>query len=61
MSGIIFTVAALLAGVAILAGGLYYLLREKEDPESRKVYSIASAVGAIIVICIVVKIVALGF
>lgn len=44
----IFTVIALVIGAAILCGGLYYLAKEKEDRESRKIYIITAVVGAVI-------------
>ena len=40
----------LIVGILILCAGIYYLTQEKEDPESRKIYSIVSAVGAVIAI-----------
>ena len=38
-------IIALIIGVLILVTGLYYLSKEKHDPESRKIYGIVSAVG----------------
>lgn len=61
MSGKIFTIAVLLIGAAILAGGLYYLVKEKSDKESRKIYGIISAVGAVVIIGTVIKMIAVGF
>ncbi len=60
MSGIIFATIALLFGAAILGGGLYYLAKEKEDRESRKIYAITAAVGAVIVIGMVIRIAVFG-
>ena len=31
-----------------MGAGIYYLVKEKHDPESKKIYGIAAAVGAII-------------
>ena len=42
------SVIGLVIGVIILIAGLYYLAQEKEDPESRKIYTIVSAIGAVI-------------
>lgn len=39
-------IIALIIGVLILGTGLYYLSKEKHDPESRKIYGIVSAVAA---------------
>lgn len=35
-------------GLLVLGAGLYYLKKEKGDPESKKIYSIISVVGAVI-------------
>ncbi|OPX92559.1 MAG: hypothetical protein A4E53_00424 [Pelotomaculum sp. PtaB.Bin104] len=61
MKGIIFSIVGLLVGIAILGAGLYYLIKEKDDKESRKIYSIVSIVGAVILIGIIVKIIVFGF
>lgn len=46
-------IIGLIIGIFILCMGIYYLVKEKSDPESRKIYSIFSAVGAIItVVCV---------
>lgn len=51
----IITILAFVAGLAILAGGLYYLSKDKDDRESRKIYSITAAVGAILAIAALLK------
>lgn len=61
MSGIIFTIVVFLIGAAILAGGLYYLVKEKNDKEAGKIYGIASAIGAVVMIGTIIKIIAAGF
>ena len=38
----------LLIGILILGAGVYYLAKEKHDPESRKIYTIVSAIGGIL-------------
>lgn len=43
-------IIALIIGVLILGTGLYYLSKEKHDPESRKIYGIVSAVGGVVVV-----------
>lgn len=43
-------IIALIIGVLVLGAGLYYLSKEKHDPESRKIYGIVSAVGAVIAV-----------
>ena len=38
--------------MGILAAGVYYLGKEKNDPESRKIYGVISAVGGVVaVVC----------
>lgn len=41
---------AIVIGVLVLGAGLYYLSKEKHDPESRKIYGVISAVGAVIAV-----------
>lgn len=41
-------IIGLIIGVLVLGAGIYYLVKEKHDPESRKIYTIASAAGALI-------------
>ena len=49
------TILALLVGLFILGGGIYFLAKEKADRESRKIYLITTLVGAVIVLGDVVK------
>lgn len=60
MSGVIFTVLGLLIGIMLLGAGLYYRAKEKSDPESRKIYTVTALIGAVIVIGVVLKILAVG-
>ncbi len=53
----IFNIVGLAIGLMILGAGIYYLVKEKEDRESRKIYSITTVVGAVITIFMVVKII----
>ena len=42
----------LVIGILVLGAGIYYLSKEKKDPESRKIYTVVSIVGAVIaVVC----------
>jgi 4-hydroxybenzoate polyprenyltransferase len=43
-------IIGLVIGVLVLGAGIYYLSKEKEDPESRKIYTVVSIVGAVIAI-----------
>ena len=51
---------ALLIGLAVLAGGIYFLIREKGDPESRKIYLITTLAGVVIFAGAAVKMAVLG-
>ena len=41
-------IIGLIIGILILAAGIYYLAKEKHDPESKKIYATVSAAGGII-------------
>ena len=41
-------IIGLIIGILILCTGIYYLVKEKHDPESRKIYTIAGATGAVL-------------
>ena len=41
-------IIATIIGALILGAGLYYLIKEKKDPESKKIYSIVSIIGGVI-------------
>lgn len=56
----IFNIAGLVIGAMILVAGIYYLIKEKDDPESKKIYSIAAGIGAVIVLAVIIKISILG-
>ncbi len=43
-------IIGLVIGLLVLGAGLYYLSKEKHDPESKKIYGVVSAVGGIIAI-----------
>lgn len=60
MSGTIFTIVILIIGALILGAGLYYLVREKNDPESKKIYSVITLVGAVMVLGTILKLVVAG-
>lgn len=49
------TVIILLVGLLILGGGLYYLVKSSTDPESRRIYGLTAAVGAVIIAGAVLK------
>lgn len=41
-------IIGLIIGILVLGAGVYYLAKEKHDPESRKIYTVVSVVGGII-------------
>ena len=43
-------IIGLVIGVLVLGAGIYYLSKGKEDPESRKIYTVVSIAGAVIAI-----------
>ena len=43
-------IIAAVIGALILGAGLYYLINEKNDKESKKIYTITSVIGAVIVV-----------
>lgn len=53
-------VIAVLIGILLVCAGIYYLIKEKHDVESRKIYTITLLSGIIIVIGALVKIFLIG-
>lgn len=43
-------IIGMIIGALVLGVGLFYLVKEKNDPESRKIYGIISAVGGVVLI-----------
>lgn len=43
-------IIGIIIGLLVLGAGLYYLIKEKKDPESKKIYSIVSVVGAVVTV-----------
>lgn len=43
-------IVCLVIGILILAAGLYYLAKNKNDAESRKIYGIVSVIGAVVAV-----------
>jgi hypothetical protein len=61
MKSLIFTIAGLLIGIALMAGGGYYLLKERGDKDSVKIYGTFIGIGAVITIGVIIKIIVAGF
>ncbi len=52
-----FKIIGLIIGILVLIAGIYYLVKEKDDPESKKIYSIISVIGALVsVVCVLMLI-----
>lgn len=43
-------IIGIIIGLLVLGAGICYLIKEKSDPESKKIYGIVSAVGAVVTI-----------
>ena len=41
-------IIGLVVGALVFASGLYYRAKDSDDPESRKIYAIVAAVGAVV-------------
>lgn len=41
-------IIGLIVGILVLIAGLYYLAKEKNDPDSKKIYTIVSVAGAVV-------------
>ena len=40
-------IIGLIIGLLVLGAGICYLVKEKQDPESRKIYTVVSVIGAV--------------
>ncbi|MCD8357109.1 MAG: hypothetical protein LUE11_11160 [Clostridia bacterium] len=56
----IFNVIGLVIGIMVLGASVYYLAKEKDDAESKKIYSITTGVGVVIVLAVIIKILVAG-
>ena len=43
-------IIGIIIGLLVLGAGIYYLIKEKNDTESKKIYSIISGVGALVTV-----------
>lgn len=43
-------IIGLIIGILVLVAGIYYLAKEKNDPESKKIYTIVSLIGGVIAV-----------
>ena len=51
---IMITIIGLIIGILLFGAGVYYLQQNKNDAESRKIYGVTAAIGAVVaVVCAV--------
>ena len=53
----IISIIGMLIGALVAGAGIYYLVKEKKDKESAKIYGIISGVGGVIFIGMLVKLI----
>lgn len=53
----IISIIGILIGALFLGAGIYYLIKEKNDKESRKIYGVISGVGGVILIGMLLKLI----
>lgn len=41
-------IIGLIIGILVLGAGVYFLVKEKQDPESRKIYTVVSVICAVL-------------
>ena len=41
-------IIGIVIGLLVLGAGIYYLIKEKDDKESKKIYGITSGVGVLV-------------
>ncbi len=41
-------IIGLIIGILVLGTGIYYLVKEKHDPESKKIYTVVSVIGGVV-------------
>lgn len=54
------TIIGIIIGTMILGAGIYYLAKEKTDREARKIYTITTVAGALILAGAILKLVLAG-
>ena len=50
MTELLVPVLGIIIGLLVLAAGIYFLVEEKADPESKKIYTIVTVIGAVIIV-----------
>ena len=49
------SIIGIIIGVAVLVAGIYYLVKEKNDAESKKIYSVVSVLGALLTLVMLLR------
>lgn len=49
------SIIGIIIGVAVLGAGIYYLVKEKNDAESKKIYSMVSVLGALLTLVMLLR------
>lgn len=49
------SIIGIIIGVAVLGAGIYYLVKEKNDAESQKIYSVVSVLGALLTLVMLLR------
>ncbi len=50
-------IIGLIIGILVAVAGIYYLSKEKNDPESKKIYGTITVIGVVVAIVMIIKIV----
>lgn len=50
-------IIGLVIGILVLCASIYYLIKEKNDPESRRIYGVISLPGGALTIGMIVKLI----
>ena len=53
----IISIIGRLIGALVAGAGIYYLVKEKRDPQSVKIYGIISGVGGVIFVAMLIKLI----
>lgn len=49
------TIIGLIIGLLVTIGASYYFIKDKHDPESRKICGIAAVIGSIVTVIMLLK------
>lgn len=51
----IFNIIGLIIGILLTIAGIYYLSKEKDDADSRKIYLITTIIGVVIIAFVLIR------